>query len=134
VPGAGAIQVIGVHATSPIPERVAQWRTDLEMLADQARQTRGPQIMLGDFNASRDHGPFRSVISGPLADAADQVVLAPWKAQTWPADRRWIPALVRIDHVLASRPDFAVTRLVTTTIGGTDHRAVVAYLTIRPSP
>jgi endonuclease/exonuclease/phosphatase (EEP) superfamily protein YafD len=134
VPGVGPVQVIGVHAMSPLPAQVTQWRADLAMLAgqaDQARLARRPLIMLGDFNASRDHGPFRALADGPLLDAADAAVRTPWQGQTWPADRRWIPPSVRIDHVLVSRDDVAVSRVETTQIGGTDHRAVLAYLSLR---
>ncbi len=131
VPGVGEIQVIGVHTLSPIAGRVPGWRADLAMLAHQARAGSGPQLMLGDFNASRDHAPFREVLSGPLADAAETSVLVPWRVLTWPTDRRYTPPLVRIDHVLMSRHDFSAIRVRSVRIRGTDHEAVLADLVVR---
>lgn len=131
VPGVGDVQVIGVHALSPIPGRVRAWRKDLILLANQAGAQPGRQIMLGDFNASRDHAPFRQLLSGPLFDAADATVLRPWRGLTWPADRRFIPPSVRIDHVLVSHNDFSVARVRTISINGTDHKGVQVDLVIR---
>ncbi len=132
VPGVGTVEVIAVHTLSPIPGRVPGWRADLRMLARQTQDGSGPRIMLGDFNASRDHGPFRKVLSGPLIDAADASVLLPWNGLTWPADRRFIPPSVRIDHVLVSKNDFAVGRVRAVSVRGTDHRAVLADLVVLP--
>lgn len=131
VPNVGLMQVVSVHALSPIPGRVPGWRKDLATLAGQARAGSGPRIMLGDFNSSRDHAPFRRVLSGQLVDAADASVLPPWKGQTWPADRRFIPPSIRIDHVLVSKNDFSVVRVRAITIDGTDHKAVLANLVLR---
>jgi len=96
-----------------------------------AAQADGPQIVAGDFNASRDHRPFRDILAAGFADSADIARRRPWPGFTWPADRRW-PPLMRLDHILVS-PGIRVSEARTVKIPGTDHRAVLAVLEL-PGP
>jgi endonuclease/exonuclease/phosphatase (EEP) superfamily protein YafD len=50
-------------------------------------QTRGPQVVAGDLNATRDHAPFRRLLDAGLVDAADAQGWSAWPGMTWPADR-----------------------------------------------
>jgi endonuclease/exonuclease/phosphatase (EEP) superfamily protein YafD len=123
------LTVTVVHTMSPGRHRVGGWNRDLEDLVRAARTTTGPHLMLGDFNATRDHGPFRRLLRVGLVDAAD----SPWGlAATWPADRRH-PALVRLDHVLVTPDTIGVRAVRSVVIPGTDHRAVRADVAIAPS-
>jgi endonuclease/exonuclease/phosphatase family metal-dependent hydrolase len=48
---------------------------------------------------------------------------------TWPRDRRIVPPLVRIDHVLTTR-GLVVTHLAVGTGKGSDHRPLVADVAV----
>jgi endonuclease/exonuclease/phosphatase family metal-dependent hydrolase len=87
----------------------------------------GQQIVAGDFNATRDHAPFRELLDGGLADVADAQGWTAWPGMTWPADRAY-PPVMRLDHVLVSA-GFGVRDVSVVQLPGTDHRAVVARLT-----
>lgn len=134
VPGAVPVTVTGVHTTSPGRGRVPTWNRDLAALTSISKQTSGPQVMLGDFNASRDHAPFRTLLDTGLVDAAEAVRMTPWAAVTWPADRPGLPAVVRLDHVLVTPAWIGVRAVQVREVPGTDHRAVLADLEFRAAP
>ncbi len=71
--------VTGVHTVSPGRGRIDIWNQDLQSLVTVAGRTDGPQLLLGDFNASRDHGPFRELLRTGLVDAAEAVRTLPGK-------------------------------------------------------
>lgn len=128
VPGAVPVTVTGVHTVSPGRGRIQAWNRDLESLAKASQQTSGPQVMLGDFNASRDHGSFRRVLETGLVDGAETVRMLAWRGVTWPANKRRAPVSVRLDHVLVTPESIGVRALRLVTVPGTDHRAVLADL------
>ena len=87
----------------------------------------GPTMVVGDFNATRDHPTFRSILDLGLHDAADQADSG-WQP-TWPTGARawYLWPVITIDHVLVS-PEFTGVRTTTLDVEGTDHRALVADL------
>jgi endonuclease/exonuclease/phosphatase (EEP) superfamily protein YafD len=123
---------VTVTAAHPFPPHhdagIARWRTDMRGLHRAVEQTRGLQVVAGDFNATRDHAPFRRLLDAGVVDAADAEGLTAWPGMTWPADRPFPPVL-RLDHVLASR-EFAVPDVTVVRLPGSDHRAVVANLVL----
>lgn len=130
LPGAEVVSLTAVHTLSPGRGRIRGWRRDLRALAAAASAVEGAQVLLGDFNATRDHGPFRRLLRTGLADGADAAGLAPWRALTWPADRRPIPVAVRLDHVLVTPSHVRVRDLRAVPVPATDHRAVIAHLLV----
>ena len=134
VPGAVPVTVTGVHTVSPGKGRIRAWNRDQQSLAQASAQTTGPQLMLGDFNASRDHQPFRRVLDTGLVDAAETVRTPPWRGVTWPANKGRLPVLVRLDHVLVTPESIGVRRQYAVTISGTDHRGIRADLEFSPAP
>jgi endonuclease/exonuclease/phosphatase family metal-dependent hydrolase len=88
----------------------------------------GPvRVLLGDFNATLDHGGLRELIATGYRDAAE--VTGQGLVGTWgPYDGDRIPPVV-IDHVLADRR-IGVRRFAVHGIPGGDHRAIVAELTL----
>jgi endonuclease/exonuclease/phosphatase (EEP) superfamily protein YafD len=80
-------------------------------------------IVLGDFNATVDHSPLRSLLAAGLVDTHAELGRG-W-APTWPAA---FP-LVQIDHVLHG-PGWAAVSASEHLLPGTDHRAVVAELAL----
>jgi endonuclease/exonuclease/phosphatase (EEP) superfamily protein YafD len=128
VPDTRALTVTAVHTKPPTFRGVPAWRDDMRTVAGAARRTEGPQIMMGDFNASRDHKPFREILDAGLIDCADAATAVAGPGFTWPMENVRLPAFVRIDHVLASPGSFAVAGVETFRIPGSDHRGVFAEL------
>jgi endonuclease/exonuclease/phosphatase family metal-dependent hydrolase len=87
--------------------------------------------MMGDFNATRQHRSFDRLVEEGWDDAGT-LRFGGWRG-TWPADRRWLPPLFRIDHVLAG-PGIAVCSGRAWNASGSDHRPVSAVLRLPPSP
>jgi endonuclease/exonuclease/phosphatase (EEP) superfamily protein YafD len=83
--------------------------------------------VVGDFNATRDHQPFRAILDTGLRDAAEQAGSG-WQP-TWPARGSWgwLRPLLTIDHVLATDQWQAVDTS-TLEVPGSDHLALVARL------
>jgi endonuclease/exonuclease/phosphatase family metal-dependent hydrolase len=82
--------------------------------------------MAGDFNATRDHRPFRELRDAGLRDAHD-VAHAGW-SPTWRAGGL-VPPLLRLDHVLASRA-FSVTDYQVGDDIGSDHLPITVDLAL----
>ncbi|MBQ0998067.1 MULTISPECIES: endonuclease/exonuclease/phosphatase family protein [Streptomyces] len=119
------------HPMPPLPGGTGPWRRELGALRDLAAgHGRTPLVLAGDFNASQDHAAFRRVLDTGLQDAAR--LGGHDRTPTWPA--RTTPAFgAQIDHVLLSR-DFSVRTIRFLDLPGTDHRAVLAHVTLhRPS-
>lgn len=130
LPGGRTLTVTGVHTRSPRLGGTDTWRADLAVVVTAARASAGsgPHLIVGDFNAGREHSGFRAIAAAGLADAADARAV-PWPQFTWPADQSY-PALTRIDHVLVS-PELAVRGTRTVRVPGTDHRGLLADLVLR---
>ncbi|MET0998669.1 MAG: endonuclease/exonuclease/phosphatase family protein [Marmoricola sp.] len=121
-------RLLAVHAAQPVgwPK---PWFADLEAVHERARETveEGPTLVVGDFNATRDHQSLRAVLRTGLRDAAEQAGSG-WQP-TWPTRFRtsWLQPLIAIDHVLAT-DHYVATRTRTFEVRNTDHLALVADL------
>ena len=126
LPGATETEVVAVHAVAPVG-RVppARWRAELSGLP---KPLPGPatRLLVGDFNATLDHQPLRTLLNTGYRDAAD--VLGRGLRATWPTDTALAP-VAAIDHVLVE-PACQVRSFDTVAIPGTDHHAVVAALVL----
>lgn len=115
------VDVLAVHCSWPLRPALASRRArQLSEIAQQARSTQRPLLVIGDFNAS----PLSAVFTGMLAAGGLHSAASGrgWQP-SWP---RFLPPLgIQIDHVLAnSQLQFAAFR--TEDIPGSDHRAVIA--------
>ncbi len=130
VPGAGPVVVESAHPLAPYASSVLkQWRQDL-LAEPRADRSEVPRILLGDFNATLDHAPLRELISRGYRDAADAT--GKGLIGTWgPYDGDPIPP-VTIDHVLVDER-IGVREVSIHPIPGSDHRAVIAGLTVPPA-
>jgi endonuclease/exonuclease/phosphatase (EEP) superfamily protein YafD len=120
------LAVWGVHPAYPFSPR---WERDQRTLSDLA-VAEGPDLVLGDFNATVDNPPFRSLLAETgLVDAAEQAGSG-WQP-TWPTSGfKNLPIpFAAIDHVLVGKDLAAITTRVFD-IPGTDHRALVADLAV----
>lgn len=125
------VTVTAVHPISPRPGTVELWHRDLQIIGGAVAKTRGPQIVAGDFNATRDHASFRAILRHGLRDAADGGGIIHRPGWTWPTDHGPLP-LVRVDHILVTPRDFKPTDTRLHAIRGTDHRAVLVRLSVSP--
>jgi endonuclease/exonuclease/phosphatase family metal-dependent hydrolase len=127
------ITVTVVHPPAPLRGNQPRWKQDMDRLLAVLVSTTGQQIVAGDFNASRDHGTFRRLLAAQFIDCADAAQHRPWPGFTWPANRRF-PPLIRLDHILVSRPGASPQETRTVDIPGTDHLGVLAVIELRPIP
>jgi endonuclease/exonuclease/phosphatase (EEP) superfamily protein YafD len=121
----GELRLIAYHGYPPLPDEVTRWKQDLEVLKGWCAQD-PPTIVAGDFNATTDHADFRQALGSNCRSVAPSVGAG--LEGTWPSDR---PAMARtqIDHVLVTR-GLLPGRFTTYRIEGSDHRAVVATVSV----
>ncbi|MDQ6641448.1 MAG: endonuclease/exonuclease/phosphatase family protein, partial [Actinomycetota bacterium] len=121
-------RLLAVHTAQPVDE-TSSWRRDLATLRVRTAEAvkAGPTLVVGDFNATRDHSAFRKILATGVSDAAD-VANSGWQP-TWPTrSRAWyLRPLIAIDHVLSSG-QYAAVRTDSISVSGTDHRALVVQL------
>ena len=89
-PGGCAVTLTAVHPAAPVRGRAARmrgradrWRRELAMIRQTLAASDGPQVVAGDFNATRDHGPFRELLAAGFADCADAGQTRSWPGFTW---------------------------------------------------
>lgn len=124
-PGPGSLDVVAVHTLTPLTS-VTAWRSNLAALPPASTRTEGrSRILAGDFNATLDHAALRDVLDAGYVDAAAQ--RGEGLNPTWPG--KLFPPPVTIDHILAGKQT-AVREYATFDIGGSDHDAVYAEVTL----
>jgi endonuclease/exonuclease/phosphatase (EEP) superfamily protein YafD len=128
---AGPVHVINVHAVAPLAsERIPLWEDQLAELARLRPAPGGHLIMAGDFNATRQNSAFAQLLTPRLRDAYVQAGRG--LGNTWPSDRKLIPGVMRIDHLLLSE-GVRVTKIRTAQTRGSDHKALIADLALPTS-
>ena len=112
----GPLTVIGVQVNWPLGPTVAASRNrELHQLAELARRSPAPAVVLGDFNLTA----YSPVFAGVLARAGMRDCSAGQGLNgTWPA--LFPPLLLQIDHCLAD-PGIAIRELRTGPWVGSDH-------------
>ena len=129
-PGSFPVTVTAVHPVAPVRGKARLWQRELGLLRSALAGTAGPQVVAGDFNASRDHQPFRALLAVGFTECADAARRRPWPGFTWPVKlyrRRFVP-LMRLDHVLLSQGAGVVREAALTRIPGSDHCGVLAVI------
>jgi endonuclease/exonuclease/phosphatase (EEP) superfamily protein YafD len=124
LPGGKPIEFIDAHPYPPLGRQVSNWNEALA--AFPSASTDRVRILAGDFNASLDHAAMRGLLARGYKDAADQVGAG--LIPTWPANKR-VPPIITIDHVLVDER-VGVREVSVHDVPGTDHRAVLAELTV----
>jgi endonuclease/exonuclease/phosphatase (EEP) superfamily protein YafD len=125
------VTVTVVHPPAPLRGGQPGWQQDMDRLLSALTGTTGQQFVAGDFNASRDHGAFRRLLSAQFVDCADAAQDRQWPGFTWPANRKF-PPVMRLDHILVSRQGAIVRETRNVAIPGTDHLGVLAVIELRP--
>jgi endonuclease/exonuclease/phosphatase (EEP) superfamily protein YafD len=131
-PGGWPVIVSAVHPIAPVNGHEHRWERDLALIQSALGSTSERQVIAGDFNASRDHRPFRDLLAAGFLDCADAATSRVWPGFTWPTDRL-IPPVMRLDHVLVSRAGAAVLEARTIRVPGTDHCGVFAVIEFHPT-
>lgn len=123
------VRVLVVHPNAGVdPRDVDRWERDLDAVHDVMRTVDGPMAVIGDFNASRWHPPFRDLLRGTGFHDVHEWLGAGF-SRSWPIDEP-VPAFVRIDHALVDGlVPMAVTDIDTP---GSDHRGYVTTLAVVP--
>jgi endonuclease/exonuclease/phosphatase (EEP) superfamily protein YafD len=121
--GGRQVRLVAAHPLPPLGALTQVWRDSLLDLADEVEDLDGPTVVLGDFNADRDHEAFRAVLDAGYRDAHDAVGRG--LARTWPAT---LP-LLHLDHVLVD-DGLRVERVREVEVPGSDHLGVVADLRV----
>jgi endonuclease/exonuclease/phosphatase (EEP) superfamily protein YafD len=119
----GPTTVIAVHTMQPLTN-LDDLRAQVASLRDVVESTDGPVILAGDFNATRAHQPFRSLLEAGLADA--HLATGSALSASWPVGVR-VPPFALIDHVLVS-DQLAVAEVREVDVPASDHRALVAVV------
>ncbi|MGO9661626.1 MAG: endonuclease/exonuclease/phosphatase family protein [Acidimicrobiales bacterium] len=141
-PGASPFRLLVVHTWGPVGRtRVRAWPAQLAEVGTRARGLTSPgappssgalpSVIVGDFNATRQHRSFDRLVGHGWSDAGTSSFGGWWG--TWPANRRWRPALFRIDHILAG-PGISVISGRAWRACGSDHRPVSAVLRLPAAP
>ncbi len=121
----------------PIPVwfSTADQENAIQAIAEEARSTAQPLLVVGDFNVS-DRQPNYAVLRRSLRDAyreAGQGFGLTFPNSNIPLGPFKIPPLIRIDYVFHN-DDFAATAARTVADPVSDHRAVVADLVLVERP
>jgi endonuclease/exonuclease/phosphatase family metal-dependent hydrolase len=121
-------RLLAVHTAQPV-DLPDWWVTDMATVRRRAAEAvdEGPTLVVGDFNATRDHQPLRAILGTGLRDAAEQAGSG-WQP-TWPTRFRtsWLQPLITIDHVLTSK-EYVATGTRTVEVRNSDHLALLADL------
>jgi endonuclease/exonuclease/phosphatase (EEP) superfamily protein YafD len=125
-PGGRPVTLTAVHPVAPMRGHAGIWQRELTLIGQALAAVDGPQVVAGDFNASRDHRPFRNLLAAGFRDCADVSQSRSWPGFTWPASGRALPVM-RLDHVLVSRTA-TVRTTRTVRVPHTDHHGVLAAI------
>ena len=118
----GDLTVDAVHPAAPGLFDHTTWSEDFARLSAVLAANIGPTLVLGDFNATRDHSEFRELERLGYDDAADQAGAG--FAMTFPEGRALWP-WVAIDHSLVRDTPLTALQMKTVPLPGADHRAIV---------
>ena len=117
------VRLLAMHAIAPRLGHLKAWTDDLALLRRSVDQHGIPVVVVGDLNATWGNRSFRRILDLGLTDAAASR-RAPF-VMTWPRNRKGIPPVLRIDHVLTGN-GAVVTRIVAGKGKGSDHRPLIA--------
>ena len=96
------VTLAAVHPHAPVHGHAGKWRRELAMIKQALATVDEPQVVAGDFNATRDHRPFRELLAAGFVDCADSSQNRSRPGFTWPAAGGMLPVM-RLDHVLVTR-------------------------------
>ena len=134
IPFAGTeVSIYNIHLLPPWElEYTIETRHQFADLLDILEKDNRPIILAGDFNFTERSPQAAHLASAGLADTLSSAGFA--TKSTWPVHSffRYIPH-IRLDHIYISQ-DLACTHCTTGVGQGSDHRPVIATLTLTSTP
>ena len=125
--GHTVIRFVSVHTTAPVSGYWSRWARSIEEIGALRAHTGTRYVLMGDFNATYDHAPFRDMLGARFADAARQVGRG--FTMTWPANRGVVPPMIAIDHIVVDQ-GVSTGQMQVLRIPGSDHAALLATLAV----
>ncbi len=123
--GSTTVRIVAVHPNSPVRGAEDEWSAGLSVIRTLGSYNHA-YLICGDFNSTWDHARFRQLLGSSFVDAGEQS--GEGYHMTYPANKA-IPSLIEIDHIVYSKDsDIVVSSLVTETVSGTDHQALIGIL------
>jgi endonuclease/exonuclease/phosphatase (EEP) superfamily protein YafD len=123
------VTVYVVHPPNPLHD-LTDWLGDLSRLAALGRTADSPTIVVGDFNATYWHPPFRRLLASGWRDAHQ--LAGQTYSCSWPTDKWWLPPFMRLDHALVNE-SLVVAEVVDVDVPGSDHRGLLVAATVSRS-
>lgn len=119
------VDVVAAHITAPVEDQdSSKWIADLARIGKLISTNPHPTIIVGDFNATSDHKPFRDLLRQGTQDAARQAGRS--YLRTFPAD--WsLPPFTALDHILVPET-LRATDFRTIQVARSDHLGIVSTL------
>jgi endonuclease/exonuclease/phosphatase (EEP) superfamily protein YafD len=125
------LQIVALHPQAPSSGTVLEsWEKQIEGHGPIVDKRTGPLVLVGDFNSSYLHPPFRHLLSRGLRDVHE--LMGRGLTFSYPVGDR-VPPVTRIDHALITS-EIAVLSVDEVTIPGSDHRGFVTRLAVRQRP
>jgi endonuclease/exonuclease/phosphatase (EEP) superfamily protein YafD len=126
------------HIISPVAsdqDAFIQWRSGIDStkaVLNGFAEIAGPAAVIvgGDFNSTPDMRQFRDLLTNGYRDAVEQTGAG--FAPTFPSNRRRVPPLLTIDHVLTRNA--AASWIRTIKMPGSDHRSLLAPVEVPLDP
>lgn len=123
--GERTVRIVAVHPNSPVRGAESEWSAGLSVIQSLAAYDHA-YLICGDFNSTWDHARFRELLGSSFVDAGEQS--GQGFHMTYPANRKF-PSLIEIDHFVYSKDSgIVVSDLVTETVSGSDHQALIGIL------
>ena len=122
------VRFLIVHPFPPVSDgrTSREWADSLDAIGDAATSPGPPTVVVGDFNASRWHPPFRHLLGRGLRDVHEW--MGKGFSTSWPM--AWdLPPFVRLDHALLG-PGVVPSDVRELNVPGSDHRGFVAELAV----
>jgi endonuclease/exonuclease/phosphatase (EEP) superfamily protein YafD len=126
---ADGVELYVVHPPNPL-ENLGHWRDELDGFAGLHDSVDRTSMLVGDFNATFWHPPFRRLGVAGWRDAHQ--VGGRGFSSSWPNDKSWLPPLLRLDHALVDE-SVEVIDVVDVDLPGSDHRGFVVTVAVRPT-
>ena len=119
----GAFVLHGIHTSAPTTKLAAGfWNEQFDLLEEFS--TAEPALMVGDFNATKDHKQFRQLLDRGWEDSHDKKgcgIDNTWSLKTY------LPSMLRLDHVLHTE-HFRTNSVVVGKANNSDHNSVIVEL------
>lgn len=127
------IRIFAAHYVAPKRGRwLKYWNAELSATGDLATSYDEPVLVVGDFNASAWHRPYREMLQKGFTDAHDALgesLSMSWTPQQYPFN--WPDGLIRLDHAVFT-DGLWVTELRNIDVPGSDHQGMRFRLQVRP--